>query len=284
MLVFIASVGSAVAEDVASEEISVFQDVEKIAVDEQTAPVEQTEDDALLADAEDESGDSSGQTSCSVKIEVLDKNIKVGDEFRVKITATNLGPNDAYDAQVGVSFADLQGNIDGSFILIDDGEYDITEADGGYVIGFGDIINGESTSIILTFLATESGEKIIVADIGGDNIEENDLVFANATISVADNGNNYNSTDKHKSAAKTMPATGNPLALLALAVFAIVGICLDLSDVLDNNGCKGEDEQGQSCKQDENAQYFFLFHGLSLPFLSSAMTDESVDEVEDKED
>lgn len=222
MLVFIASVGSAVAEDVASEEISVFQDVEKIAVDEQTAPVEQTEDDALLADAEDESGDSPGQTSCSVKIEVLDKNIKVGDEFRVKITATNLGPNDAYDAQVGVSFADLQGNIDGSFILIDDGEYDITEADGGYVIGFGDIINGESTSIILTFLATESGEKIIVADIGGDNIEENDLVFANATISVADNGNNYNSTDKHKSAAKTMPATGNPLALLALAVFAIV--------------------------------------------------------------
>lgn len=58
--------------------------------------------------------------------------------------------------------------------------------------------------------------------MGGDNIEENDLVFANATISVADNGNNYNSTDKHKSAAKTMPATGNPLALLALAVFAIV--------------------------------------------------------------
>ena len=57
MLVFIASVGSAVAEDVASEEISVFQDVEKIAVDEQTAPVEQTEDETLLADAEDESGD-----------------------------------------------------------------------------------------------------------------------------------------------------------------------------------------------------------------------------------
>ena len=223
MLVFIASVGSAVAEDVASEEISVFQDVEKIAVDEQTAPVEQTEDETLLADAEDESGDSPGQTSCSVKIEVLDKNIKVGDEFRVKITATNLGPNDAYDAQVGVSFADLQGNIDGSFKLIDDGTYDITEADGGYVIGFGDIMNGESSDVILTFLATESGKKIIVAAVGGDNIERNDLVFANTTISVADSGNNDNSADnKQKSAAKTMPAAGNPLALLALAVFTIV--------------------------------------------------------------
>lgn len=107
--------------------------------------------------------------------------------------------------------------------MIDDRTYDITEADGGYVIGFGDIMNGESSDVILTFLATESGKKIIVAAVGGDNIERNDLVFANTTISVADSGNNDNSADnKQKSAAKTMPAAGNPLALLALAVFTIV--------------------------------------------------------------
>lgn len=224
IFVFVASISAAVAEDSADADQLAVDDVnDAIAVDEDDDTVSDEEDgedeDAVGASPDDEDSDL---TSLAITAEVLDKNPKAGDNVRVRVTVTNWGDNPADNVLAGFGFLDMEGNPDVSFRLVDDGGYDVSEADGGYEIDFGFLGAGESQDVILTFLATEAGTKQIVAIVTSDNsILEPDSMF-NTTVTV---GENPQSKAKAASSAKSLPATGNPLALLALSLFCLVPYC-----------------------------------------------------------
>ncbi|WP_407377615.1 hypothetical protein [Methanobrevibacter sp.] len=220
IVVFIASISAVVAEDVAdvSEEMSVSQEETNV-VDENDDALAASSSEEDIAEPEEEYADSSGKTSVSVKVEVLDKNVKVGDTFKVKLTVTNQGLNPTEDLVVAFSFADVQQNLDTSFKLVDDGTVDVTEGDGGYIVDFGYLGAGETQDVILTFLATTSGDKYIFASASGSNVEENGLNYANTTFTVSEAGD---VKEDVANVSKSMPAAGNPLALLALAILGIL--------------------------------------------------------------
>ena len=227
IFVFVASISVVVAEDVAdAEPLAADNAVDSIAVSEEdNAPVAAAEDEetqsAQDADVATADGGSSNLTSLAVKVDVLDKNPKAGDEVRFKITVSNLGDYPANNVMVGFAITDLQGNPDSSFELVDDGGYAVEPYDGGYVADFGFLGAGDTQSIVVTFLATEPGTKLFAAIVtSDDSIQEPDSEFAgNITIGET----SANNANKAKAAsAETLPATGNPLALLALSLFCIV--------------------------------------------------------------
>lgn len=176
-----------------------------------------TGDDAPIVDASAEEP----LTSVAVRVEVLEKNIKVGDQFRVKVSVENFGEYPAEDVVAGFSFLDRFGNPDFSNKLVDDAGTALTEVDGGYILEFGFLAPGETQSVILKFLATEPGEKIIVAAVTADNTIMEPDSYSNASFIISENPNIAKHTEKIAE-AKTLPATGNPLALLALGLLCLV--------------------------------------------------------------
>ncbi len=220
--VFIASIGAVVAEDVADadklatdnteETISVSeQNDETLAAEENTETLAAENDETLHAAAGDEG------TDVDIKVEVLDKNPKVGDTVRVKLILTNLGSIDAKNVKAQFSFTDLNEDLDATFKLIDS-DHDVEEAGGGYVVTLDSLAGGSTEEILLTFLATASGEKRVVADVFADNAME--VHYANDTFTVSESSSSNGNAQSR--AAKTMHATGNPLALLALSLLFIV--------------------------------------------------------------
>ena len=202
--------------------IEEVDDVIAVSNDDQVIAAE--EDEGIIADDDDTSGDEDDEelTSLAIHVDVLDKNPKVGDEVRVKITVTNWGDNSADNVQAGFSFVDLGENPDSSFKLVDDGGYAVTPYDGGYVVDFGFMAAGETEEVILVFLATQRGTKKIVASVtSDDSIMEPDSYY-DTNITVSGDSSSADNSKAKSSASKTLPATGNPLALLALALFCIV--------------------------------------------------------------
>lgn len=220
--VFMVSISAVVAEDVAdTDKLAVDNTDETIAVSEDSEETLGAEEntDTLAAGEDDESltaADSDG-TDVDIKVTVLDKNPKVGDKFRVKITLTNLGSNDAKNVEAQFSFEDIYENVDSSFKLVDS-DHDVDEVDGGYVITLPSLAGGSTEEIILTFIATTSGDKNVAASVSSDNSME--VHYANDTFTVSESSSG--SKNAQSSASKTLPATGNPLALLALSLFCIV--------------------------------------------------------------
>lgn len=224
IFVFIASVGSAVAEDVsdASNELEIDNVDEAVSVDDDGTDDELEEDEGDYEDDPDEvdgAEDEEESTTCAISIDVLDKPV-AGDTFRIKVTVTNTGDADAENVRGVVTFADIQGKIDKGFKLVDNGGATVTEVNGAYAIDFGFLEAGDSKDVILTFLATESGPKMIVGGVTGDNVQITDESFCYVIIDVAEPA----AAPKVSAASETLPATGNPLALLALALLAIVPI------------------------------------------------------------
>ena len=218
IFVFIASVGTAVAEDVsdASNELKIDDVDEEVSVDEESDVVEEDVGEEDIAPLDDE--EDLEPTTLSVKVDVLDKPV-AGENFRIKVTITNTGDADAENARAAVSFTDLKATIDKSFILVDDDDADVSENNGVYRIDFGYLGAGESDDVTLTFLATQSGPKVIVAMAAADNAAPTKDSTYFAFIDVAENSN---AAIKANAAKETLPATGNPLVLLALALLAII--------------------------------------------------------------
>lgn len=213
---FIASMSAVVAQDSAdiSQELAADDITETIAADENDGILTASEDDEQTAE-EDVADDPT--TSLGIKVEVLDKNIKAGDTFRLKVSVKNLGNAPANNVLAGFSFVDLYENLDTSFKLVDDGGYAITPADGGYEIEFGFLDAGDTKDVILTFLATESGTKKIVSLVtSDDSILEPDSEYE-TTITVGEKASSAKAAS-----AKTLHETGNPLALLAIALCCMV--------------------------------------------------------------
>ena len=234
VLVFAMSISCVVAEDTSAipEDLSAAdsEDVIAATADDDALAASESADETLGATQDDATAAENSNsdptegidtTFCSIKIDVLDKNYKVGDKVKVKITVTNTGIIPAEDVLVGLSFSDLQGNPDTSFKLIDDGKYAISNVEGGYEIEFGHLEPNDSQTIILTFLATQPGQKIIYASVTGDNVDSSKEAFdsyANATITVvADEG----AAGGVEQSSSKMLATGNPLAILALALLTL---------------------------------------------------------------
>lgn len=234
-----ASVSAVVAEDtVDADELAIADAEEAVAVsdavdeplaadasEEALAAVEN--DEPLAATEESSSAGDDNQTLASVgiSVEVLDKNIKVGDKFKVKVTVVNSGKITAKNVIVGLSYTDILENPDATFKLLDAGIYDAKDAEAGWQIDLGDMAPGETHEIILTFLATESGTKYIVADVNADNSISEPDSETNTTITVGENQNSASNAKSKAAASKTLPATGNPLALLALALCCMVPYC-----------------------------------------------------------
>ena len=221
--VFMVSISAVVAEDVADvDELAVDNTDEAIAIsensDETLAAEENTEIQSATEDDESlTAATTSDGTDVDIKVTVLDKNPKVGDKFRVKITLTNLGSNDAKNVEAQFSFTDIYENLDATFKLVNS-NHNVNEVDGGYIITLDSLAGGSTEEIILTFIATTSGDKRVDASVFSDNSME--VHYANDTFTVSESSNG----DKNAQASvfKTLPATGNPLALLALSLFGIV--------------------------------------------------------------
>ncbi len=236
LLVFVTSVGVAFAEDTGisdelavndvDEPVAVSEDVdEPLAAQDAEEPLAAAENNEALSAADESASSDDEQTlaSLGIRVEVLDKNIKVGDKFRVKVTIVNGGKIPAESVAAGFSFTDLLENPDATFKLVDNGGHAVQNAETGWVINLDYLEAGATEEVILTFLATESGTKYIVADVSADNaIAEHDSEY-NTTITVGENSNSAsNAANVKASAAKEMYATGNPLALLALALLCVV--------------------------------------------------------------
>lgn len=240
ILVFVTSVGVAFAEDAEiSDELAVDDVDESIAINEDVdEPIAATDAEETLTAADDDetltvgeenasSGDEQKLASLGIRVEVLDKNVKVGDKFRVKVTIINGGDIPAQSVAAGLSFTDLSENPDATFKLVDNGGHAVQDAETGWIINLDYLEAGATEEVILTFLSTESGTKYIVADVNADNsIPEQDSE-TNTTITVGENSNSAGNavTNNAKSkavASKSLHATGNPLALLALALCCMV--------------------------------------------------------------
>ena len=237
LLIFVVSIGAVVAEDTAdvSEELAIDNTDETIAVaedadepltaDEETQPLQAAEDTETVGDTDDADEDADDMTDVSIKVEVLDKDIKAGDEFKVKVTVTNNGNYPAEDVEAGFSFLDMLGDPDTSFKLVDDNGYDAEPYDEGFIVEFGFLDVGDSEYVILTFLATESGEKMIVAGVSADNANYTyPGSYSNTTFTVGESSNPSTDNKEKVSSAKTA-TTGNPLALLGLAFCCLVPYC-----------------------------------------------------------
>ena len=240
ILVFVVSVGTVVAEDTADvsdelavdnvdQAIEVTEDAdETLGADEEAETLQANQDEEPL-DPADDFGDD--MTSIGIRVDVLDKNIKAGDNFRVKITVENWGENPAENVVAGFSFVDALENLDSSVKLVSSNGYALTSIDGGFFVEFGFIGAGDTKEAIITFMSTENGQKMIVAAATADNVIMEPDNYCNTTFTVGDSSvsssssvSNNNDNKNKVSSAKTA-ATGNPLALLGLALFGLVPYC-----------------------------------------------------------
>ncbi len=234
IFLFVVSIGVVVAEDTAdvSEELAVDDVDEDVEVDENADDAAVADDEAPTTGAAPDVGatgdadeNAEDLTSLAINVEILDKNIKAGDEFRVKITVENFGENPAENVVAGFSFTDLADNPDSSVQLVDDGGYAVTAADGGFFVDYGFLDAGDYEEVILTFLASQSGEKMIYAAVTADNVIMEPTNYFETTFTVGENSNAAGNTKAGNadkvSSAKTA-STGNPLALLGLALCGLV--------------------------------------------------------------
>ena len=236
ILVFITSTSIVFAEnaqdsekltiDDADETITASENPEKtLAIsedDDETLAVPESEE-TLVASSSDSTSDSDSSKSpkLTVDIEVLDKNIKVGDKFRVKVTIKNVRNARANSVVSGVGVTDLLENPDATIKLLDAGLYNVQDTETGWEIYIDYIDPGVTHEVLLTFEATESGKKIMGADVVSDESEGHQDDTDNTIISIGESSDS-DDVKINAHAGKTMHATGNPLALLALSLFCII--------------------------------------------------------------
>lgn len=230
IVVFAMSITGVIAEDTSdvSDALSTADADEVIAATDGADETLGAADESLSADDIPESGsatDGIDATFCSVEVKTPDKDFKVGDKVKVQIKVTNIGIIPAEDVVVGLSFTDLPGNPAFGFKLVDDGGYAISQVEGGYEIKCGFLAPNDSKTLTLTFLATEPGEFYAVASATGSNVENSDEAYDQASIIVKEDSSSAAGSNNGEPVASKNLATGNPLALLALALFTLVPYC-----------------------------------------------------------
>ena len=153
--------------------------------------------------------------------------VKVGDKIIWTITVINHGP----DKAIGVYVQDILDAGDVEFVSAepDVGEFD--EETGMWDIG--DMEVGQTAKLIVIFNALSEGDAINYAEVISETPDPNpDNNDDSSTVEIVDGGDNPPVPDGHKvptpskNKTPTMHATGNPIVMVLLALFAIAGVSL----------------------------------------------------------
>ena len=149
------------------------------------------------------------------------ENVKVGDKIIWTVTVVNHGPDAAKNVRVGdVVFGDV--------------EYISSEASKGLfdpvngVWTIGDMENGETAVLTLEFKALSEGTVINAVKVVSDTPDSNEDNNKDDSVVTVESNNPAPETPNappSKDPAK-MPATGNPIAIVLLALLAIAGVTL----------------------------------------------------------
>ena len=161
-----------------------------------------------------------------IKVANKDK-VKVGDKIVWTITVINHGP----DKAVGVYVQDILDA--GDAVLIsgtpDVGEFDVDTG----IWDIGDMEAGDTATLTVVFRALSEGEVVNYAEVISETPDPNpDNNQDSSTVEVVDD-NNAPVPDGHNVPAPstpTMHATGNPIVMVLLALFAIAGVSLRRKD------------------------------------------------------
>lgn len=235
---FVMSISCVFAEDVTNvpNELSAADDGAISASDEESLSASQDESALAASSDSEDTLEATGEvppdepsidadkeipdyTEGTVKIEVLNHNYKVGDKVKIRFTVSNLGPYDADDVKVGFGFLDEYENPLFSLKLVDDGKYDVKRYDTGYYLDFGFLGKNTSKSVVLTFIATETGKITVHGGLEGDYFITDE--YDDDTFTVTKNSNSNSKSVKKAAGVATIPA-GNPIALLLLSLLCIV--------------------------------------------------------------
>lgn len=149
------------------------------------------------------------------------KKVKIGDIIIWTITVTNNGPNRAVN--VRVSDLIVEGKAEYVSSQVSKGTFD------GFIWIIGDLDVGESATLILKTKALTSGEIInfaIVVSDTPDPDKSNNNDSAIVEVEDGDGNSSLTSSGVKSGTYKTLPATGNPILMVILALFTIVSVSL----------------------------------------------------------
>jgi uncharacterized repeat protein (TIGR01451 family) len=148
--------------------------------------------------------------------------VKVGDKVVFTVKVKNEGPDTAVNARASIKipkelqllgFEPSQGDYDP-----ETGIWDI-----------GDVAPGEEVTLILVTKALVSGKVSIEASVVCDTYES-DLSNNNDTVEINVLPNENETSPEPVKESPKMYATGNPIAMVLLALFAVAGVSLRRKD------------------------------------------------------
>ena len=150
--------------------------------------------------------------------------VKVGDVVVYTVIIKNNGPDTANNTHAKIKIPkelELLGYEPSK------GTYDPETG----IWNIGDVAPGEDVTLILKTKALVSGKIVIEASVVCDTYES-DLSNNNNTaeINVLPDEHHHKEHHKEVRGPSTMPATGNPIVMVLLALFALVGVSLRRKD------------------------------------------------------
>lgn len=233
LLVFVVSAGCvAAAEDAdASEELAIDDNEETVAVEQDETLAVDESAEPVAADEEDSSQAVAEDTDIQIDLDVPKTTYKMGDRVEVKVAVTNTGNATAKNVIVKLELSDYSEEM-GSILEFQEGEAMTVDVgdDGAIQIHIDSIEPGKTLIYTIPFIAVGSGDVEINAGANGDNLATVDPGYVALTIEpdldIPIDAEETAEAATAAAAAKSseLPATGNPLVLLALALLAIVPV------------------------------------------------------------
>lgn len=217
LIVFISSVSCVVAADANSDNSLATDDNDIILTDEDSGELADSGDDLLTTGPLEDDGDGEDVVpTLYMTLSTSKDTFKVGDIVKVHVTVKNVGKVDATDvlASIGLS---------GNQLKFLEGYVPIADMDdmGNVNIHIGDLAAGETYEAYIPFEAIKSGEVILYGTVtNGAECVHNDPRITITLLDADPVDKQTKSPQKveAKNAAKTLPATGNPVAILGLVV------------------------------------------------------------------
>ncbi|WP_410320307.1 hypothetical protein, partial [Methanobrevibacter sp.] len=150
--------------------------------------------------------------------------VKVGDVVVYTVTIKNNGPDTANNTHAKIK---IPKELELLGYEPSQGTYDPETG----IWDIGDVAPGEEVTLILKTKALVSGKIVIEASVVCDTYES-DLSNNNNTaeINVLPDEHHHKEHHKEVRGPSTMPATGNPIVMVLLALFALVGVSLRRKD------------------------------------------------------
>lgn len=218
LLVFISSVSCVVAADANDSNSLATDDNDIILADEDSGELADSGDDLTTTGTLEDDGDDAdtGVPSLYMTLSTSKDTFKVGDTVKLHVTVKNVGKVDAPDVLASIGLTD-------NLLKFLEGYVPIADMDdmGNINIHIGFLAAGETYEADIPFEAIKSGEEIIYGTVtSGPESDHND---PRITINILDADPVEKQTTapqkvEAKDTAKTLPATGNPVAILGLVV------------------------------------------------------------------